>query len=188
MVETIKHYFWDSCVFIAFLNDESHAYDVNSLRTFLNEAEHGLCKIYTSTIVFAEITPNKLKNSKFGKFDDFLKDMNNTIILLDPNVNIMHRAGLLKDIQYRKNGGKRIITTGDAIMIASYLEAIDGFEIPMDAFHTFDKGKSNSIPEGKGVPLIGYNEWFESVPESILVNRIKNIDICEPIHPEPEMF
>ena len=48
----------DSNVFIAFLNDESAAYDTVSLKKFISDlGKPDGCEIYTSTIALAEVTP-----------------------------------------------------------------------------------------------------------------------------------
>ena len=60
--------FWDSCVFTAFLRDESGAYDVNSIAQYLTEAREGKHRIYTSSLVFAEVLPSSMKPGVLPKF------------------------------------------------------------------------------------------------------------------------
>ena len=71
---TVTNLFWDSNVFIAFLNDESEAYPVGDIKQLLEEAKLGKIKIYTSSIVFTEVTPKRLTNSSYGTFNEFLND------------------------------------------------------------------------------------------------------------------
>lgn len=47
--------FWDSCVFNAFLYEESDSYDIESIDKYIDEAKSGKFKIYTSSIIFADI-------------------------------------------------------------------------------------------------------------------------------------
>ena len=47
------HLFWDSCVFMAYLADQRHAYNVDSINQFPQEAQSGRWHIYTSTIAIA---------------------------------------------------------------------------------------------------------------------------------------
>jgi hypothetical protein len=47
--------FWDSCVSNAFLYEESDSYDIESIDKYIYEAKSGKFKIYTSSIIFAEI-------------------------------------------------------------------------------------------------------------------------------------
>jgi len=53
--------FWDSCVFNAFLYEESDSYDIESIDQYIDEAKSGRFKIYTSSIIFAEIAGSKNK-------------------------------------------------------------------------------------------------------------------------------
>lgn len=185
-----EHYFWDSCVFIAYLNDDSHAYDTASLATFISETqEKNGCKIYTSAIALAEITPNRLKKSAHSTFQDFLRDFRGSISVVEsgPYVNI--NAGLLKDIPYKKqNSTKRVLTTGDAIMLATALEIEETYSVSLDAFHTFDNGRGKGNPEGKGIPLLDYHLWLDDVDRPEIVDRVVALNRCKPIHNQPDIF
>lgn len=183
----LKHYFWDSCVFIAFLNDDSHAYDTASLAKFIEETkEKNGCKIYSSTIALAEVTPNRLKASAHGTFQDFLKDFRGSIQLLEAGPYVNTNAGLLKDVPYKKNNSnKRVLTTGDAIMLATALELEESYEVQLDAFHTYDNGRGKGNPEGKGVPLLDYHLWLDDVDRTELVERVVALNRCKPIHANP---
>tara|TARA_R110000787_G_scaffold137458_10_gene250480 strand:+ start:13938 stop:14507 length:570 start_codon:yes stop_codon:yes gene_type:complete len=186
----LRHYFWDSCVFIAYLNDDSHAYDTASLATFISETqEKNGCRIYTSAIALAEITPKRLKNSSHASFQEFLRDFRGSIQVVEsgPYVNI--NAGLLKDVSYKKGSSKsRVLTTGDAIMLATALEIEETYGVDLDAFHTFDNGHGKGNPEGKGVPLLDYHLWLEGVERTEVVNRVVALNRCKPIHDEPDMI
>ncbi len=154
----LKHYFWDSCVFIAYLNNDIKAYDINSLEQFINECKQkDGCKIYTSSIALAEVTPKRLIKSKYGNFEEFMRDFRGFITVIEASPIICSTAGRLKDIPYNKNNSKkRILTTGDAIMLATVLELESTFNTTIDAFHTYDNGRGKGNPEGKGVPLLSY--------------------------------
>jgi hypothetical protein len=56
-----RNLFWDSCCFIAFLNDASVPYDVASLEQYLDEARNGKVVIYSSTIALAEVRGSLIK-------------------------------------------------------------------------------------------------------------------------------
>jgi hypothetical protein len=58
MPNGVSHLFWDSCVFIAFLRDQSAIYDVNSIAQYLSECRDGKHRIYTSSLVFVELLPS----------------------------------------------------------------------------------------------------------------------------------
>ncbi|MGO6999492.1 type II toxin-antitoxin system VapC family toxin [Rhizobium leguminosarum] len=190
MVTGGQHYFWDSCVFIAYLNNDVAAYDINSLELFLRDSqERGGCKIYTSGIALAEVSPGKLKNSSHASFQDFLNDFRGAISVVDTSPLINVNAGILKDVPYKKqSSNKRVLTTGDAIMLATALEIEGTYGIKLDAFHTFDNGRGKGSPEGKGVPILGYHEWLEEVVQDDLVKRVVSLNRTKPIHPEPAML
>ncbi|MBX4938646.1 type II toxin-antitoxin system VapC family toxin [Rhizobium binae] len=190
MVASGQHYFWDSCVFIAYLNDDSSAYDINSLELFLRDSQkRGGCKIYTSSIALAEVSPGKLKNSSHASFQDFLSDFRGAISVVDTSPLININAGILKDVPYKKqSSNKRVLTTGDAIMLATAIEIEVTYGVKLDAFHTFDNGRGKGSPEGKGVPILGYHEWLEGVDTNGLVERVVGLNRTKPIHPAPEML
>ena len=96
---TVKNYFWDSCVFIAYLNNDEGAYDVHSLQRFIVELgkEPG-CLIHTSTITLAEVTPRRMRDASFGSFEEFLNDFRTHIQLIDVTPPVLTRAGRLKDV------------------------------------------------------------------------------------------
>ena len=185
-----RHYFWDSCVFIAYLNDDSHAYDTKSLAQFISEIqEKNGTKIYTSAIALAEITPKRIKKSAHGTFQNFLRDFRGSIAVVEsgPNVNI--NAGLLKDVPYcRQNSRGRVLTTGDAIMLATALEIEETYGVSLDAFHTFDNGRGKGSPEGKGIPLLDYHLWLEGVERTEIVDRTVALNRCKPIHGQPSLL
>ena len=185
----VKNYFWDSCVFIAYLNDDSHAYDINSLETYISEVESGKSKIFTSTVSLAEVTPSKLSKSDTETFQEFLSDFQGSVISIDPSPYININAGLLKDIKYKKNNSnKRVLTTGDALMLATALELEETHGVILEAFHTYDNGRGKGHPEGKGVPLLDFDQWLDDVEKDDLIERVLNINICKPIHPQPNLF
>ncbi len=186
----VENYFWDSCVFIAYLNDDMDAYDVASLQMFLDESKKkDGCRIYTSGIALAEISPNRLKESSYGNFEDFLKDFRKSVTVIDAGPYINSTAGLLKDIPYSKNNSnKRVLTTGDAIMLATALELEDTYNVKIDAFHTYDNGRGKGNPEGKGVPLLSYHEWCTDISENHLVDRVIKMNRCMPIHTQPGLI
>lgn len=180
----ISHLFWDSCCFIAFLNDEKDAYDVSSIEQYLDDAREGKARIYTSTVALAEVRPSFLRKKSIGSFSEFVDDLSGAVIMIDASPNVMTIAGRLRDIPYRKaNSDKRQLATPDAIMLASCLYLADTMGVSVDHFHTFDKGKRRG-PDGKGVPLLGYDEWCEGI-EDDLAGRVIGVSRKEPIHPEP---
>ncbi len=187
----MKNLFWDSNVFIAFINDENEAYDVDSIRQFLMECQGKGKKyhIYASTMSLAEVTPGKMKSQEYGEFQDFLNDFEGVIDLISPDPNIIKLAGHLKDKKYKKGSSdKRIMTMGDAIIVATAVELEDTFNVPITHFHTFDDGKGKIGPEGaKGISLLNFAEWCEGIEDDPHVARVLELDICKPNHPEKHL-
>ncbi len=186
----ISNLFWDSNVFIAFLNDEKEIYDIPSIEQYLEDARQGKCKIYTSSIVFTEVTPKKLVKSEYGTFNDFIADFRGQVITIGNDPIIGSLAGELKDLPYKKsNSTKRILTTGDAIMLATALELESSYGVELDIFHTFDNGGGPRSPEGgKAIPMLTYQDWCEGIESDPLAARVIEMDRRKPIHPTPNMF
>lgn len=182
------NYFWDSCCFIAYLNDEKDSYDIPSLEQFLDEARAGKAYIYTSTVALAEVRPSLMKKKSVGSFSEFMEDFGGAIILLDPTPNVMHYAGFLRDLRYKKsNSTKRQLATPDAIMLATCTHLEDDLGVRVESFHTYDKGKRRSVDGGKGIPLLTYEEWCEGIEEDDLAVRTSKLPRREPLHPEPKL-
>jgi predicted nucleic acid-binding protein len=180
--------FWDSCVFTAFLRNEEHAYDINSISQYLDEVKAGKSKIYTSSIVLAEILPSSLAKSNKGSFQDFVVSLHGSIIIVDASPNVMRIAGELRDLPYRKsNSPGRQLATPDAIMFASCIYLAEAMGVKVDAFHTFDDGRRRG-PDGKSVPLLSYHEWCEGfTPDQMRIAKsVIDLNRCRPVHPSPK--
>lgn len=190
MADGMSHLFWDSCVFYAFLREESASYDVQSIEQYLSEARDGKHKIYASSLVFAEIIPSAIKKPGIGSCQQFIHDLQGAVIIIDASPNVMHIAGTLKDLPYKKgNSSGRRLSTTDAIMLASCLELKEAFGVKVDFFHTFDDGKKRG-PEGKMVPLISYEDWCtEFAPDQKkIADPVIGLNRRRPIHPTPGLF
>jgi hypothetical protein len=97
-VATPIHLFWDSSVFDAYLYDQGDAYDVRSIKQFLDDAKEKVCLIYTSSISFAEVLSSKIKIPGIGSMSDFVSDYIGQIIVIDPSPNVMQISGRLRDM------------------------------------------------------------------------------------------
>ena len=182
----VSNLFWDTCVFNALLYDESAIYDIDSIQQYLDEAKAGVFKIYTSSIIFAEIAASKIKKVGVGSALDFMNDIVGSCVVIDASVNIFDLAGKLKDIPYRKQDStKRSLSTGDAVMLATALHLEDAYDTKMDIFHTFDDGGKKGH-----IPLLSYHEWCEGVtgPKFVLARRVFALPRKKPVHPEPRLI
>ncbi|WP_404289309.1 type II toxin-antitoxin system VapC family toxin [Microvirga sp. RSM25] len=188
MSANFPHYYWDTCVFIAFLNDERAAYGstIDHITQHLEEAKQGECKIYCSTISIAEITAGNLKNSTYGTFTEFLRDYSSAVIQITPDPVVMGLASQLRDLRYTKGNGKRKLLTPDAIHLASAITLRDNYKVPITALHTFDDGKSKG-PDGKGVPMLSIETWCEGIEEDPVAQKVITLRRDHPLHPFPRM-
>lgn len=168
--------------------DETHAYDVRSIKQYLSDAQSGKVTIYMSSISAVEILPSKLKKS--NSFEDFMDDYQGVIVLSDPGPNVMTLAGRLRDLPYKKgNSEKRRLSTPDAIILATAVHLQEALNVKLDCFHTFDRGKQKSSDGKKAIPIIGYEQWCEGfdVDQRALSEKVTGMNRCEPTHPEPTM-
>ena len=187
----VPNYFWDSCVFAAFLRDQSSAYDIDSIEQYLDEARDGKCLIYSSTMSSAEVLPSHLKKGAAGSFEEFLEDFKGAIIPIDPNPNIMSLSGLLRDLPYKKGAStKRRLGTPDAVMLATAIYMQEAHGLTLTCFHTFDKGNKKDSDGTGSVPLIGYETWCEDFTpvQMAVAQKVIAMKRIEPIHPEPHLF
>lgn len=173
--------FWDSCVLNAHLYQESHKYDIASIRQFLDDARlHKTYEIFTSSISLAEVSSRNIK-LPIGSLRDFLEDYTGQINQVEPSPNVMILAGQLRELRYRKGNEKpRVLTVPDAIILASCLYLHDANGIKIDLFHTFDDGKRE-----KTVPLLSFHEWCDGLgaEDMALAQRICDLKRERPIHP-----
>jgi predicted nucleic acid-binding protein len=184
MPDAAPNLFWDSCVFSAYLYDEKDTYDLASIEQYLTEAQSGKFKIYTSSVVFAEVASSKIKRASPGTMDDLIRDLTGAAIVIEASVNVMQMSGRLKDIPYRKGASdKRVLSTGDAVMLATALHLEDAYGVAIDVFHTFDNTKK------KYVPLLSYSEWCEGLTgaNAALAKRVCDLKRERPIHPTPTL-
>lgn len=180
--------YWDTCVFTAFLNNETDAYGnyISHIEQYLDEARSGKYKIYCSTITLAEITSGNMKASPFGKFSDFLLDFSSAVTQITPDPGIMTLAGDLRSLQYTKDNGKRKLLTPDAIHLASAIYLKEAYKVPLVALHTFDDGKSKG-PEGKSIPMLSAEAWCTAIANDPIAKKLINLSRKKPEHPSPKL-
>jgi hypothetical protein len=181
-------FYWDACIFIAFLNDNRPAYgqSIDHIGQFLDEAKRRECTIFTSTLTIAEISAKHLLNSNYGSFSDFLADYTGIIQQVSADPNVMLLASALRGLTYTKTGGKRDLATPDAVHLASALALQSNYGVTLDAFHTFDDGKGKG-PGGKSISLLSFETWCEACADDPIARRVIAMKRSRPDHPNPRL-
>ncbi|WP_422374883.1 type II toxin-antitoxin system VapC family toxin [Roseibium sp.] len=189
MTISISNFFWDSCVFIRYLENNAGSDFINDISQFIADAQSGSARIYYSTLAMAEIKPSHLTLRGYGNFNDFLEDFESAFHAISPTPDVMAQAGSIRDFKYpNPNGGSdRILGTADAIHLTTAIYVRDVLGIEDLVFHTLDAGKGKNW-EGKCVPLLGYEKWTVGVPKNPYVKKICDLPRQKPAHPNPELF
>lgn len=184
------NYYWDTCVFTAHLVNERHQHGnvIDDIQQFLGDAHAGRCRIYTSTITIAEITSPTLATSNVGSFQEFLRDFRGVVIAVDPSPVLMEMASHLRSQDYRKGEVFRKLGTADAIHLATAVGLSEIYGVDLEAFHTFDRGKRRGEEGGRGLPLIGFEEWSEGCMADPMVAKVRTMRRGVPLHPSPNML
>jgi hypothetical protein len=177
--------FWDACVFYRYIT-RVPAEGLNDLDELVRDAESGRRKIYFSTLCFAEVRPSFLK-PHYGRLDEFIADLGKAFEPIDPNPNILLRAGSLKDHEVTDPGtmqvSKRVVGTADAIHLMTCLFLRDAMGVSDIVFQTYDEGKGTSW-EGKCVPLLGFERWYPEANRSREVEDVCGLVRARPLHPQ----
>jgi len=182
------HYLWDSCVFIAYLCDERHAYDIESIKSHLEDAKQGRTQIHVSTIAAAEVLPSRLRPP--SSFNEFMDDLTGAVVFFDPSPNIMRLAGQLRDLPYAGQDGKRrSLSTPDAIMLATAVHLQEEWNVNLSAIHSFDKNGRKDFNGDKTVPILGYENFCLGFDPHQMATaaRVIRIKRCAPLHPRPKL-
>ena len=143
---SLKHLFWDSCIFIRYLTSDDSSGQLDDISRFIDEARVGIRTVYYSTLTIAEIQQDHFKGAGFGTLKEFFEDIGSNFIGIEPNPNIMLMAGELRSAKSTnpgKPGAERslVISTPDAIMLTTCLFAKDQLGIADIVMHSTDEGK-----------------------------------------------
>lgn len=184
-----RHLFWDSCVFIRYLINDSSAEHFDDICRFIEEAKSGKCIIYFSTITYAEMRQEYFRNTNFGEISEFFAALGSNFVPIEPNPNILIQTGELRSSTSTNPGDpnppkQRAIATPDAIIVTTCLFARDSLGISDIVFHTTDEGKGKGWA-GKSVPLLGFERWYPEATRTTMVSKICSLRREPPKHPEP---
>lgn len=177
---------------VAYLNQEQDCTDLPSINQFVLDAKNGDCTIYVSTLTISELLPSHLKDRKLKSYQEFISDMSGAVNQISPDINILSLSARLRDVPYSKKvnskeTASRRLDVPDAIMLATAIVLRDGYQVKLDAFHTFDNGGKRSLEGGRCVPLLDFNDWCQTLTKSYqpLVRRVVDLPRTKPIHDRP---
>lgn len=139
-------YYWDTCLFLAWLKDEQRpAGEMDGVRETIERHKRREVKIVTSTVTLVEVLQSKYPAGVVGLFNDLLKRA--TRVSVDIKVAAM--AHDIRDYYSSRPGefDRKTLSTPDAVHLATAIL------YRADEFHTFD-GKGNSTSLGL-LPLSG---------------------------------
>jgi predicted nucleic acid-binding protein len=142
-------YYWDSCVFLAWLKDENrdHIEKVNLLNV-VQQIQKNEARLITSVLTKAEILRSTLTENAKEKLDKILKRRNCGVLATDDRIwNLVHD---LRDYyqQLKIQDNLPTLTTPDAVHLATAIH------YEANAFHTFDK--NDEPPRRRAlIPLSG---------------------------------
>lgn len=98
----------------------------------------------------------------------------------------MRTASELRSLVYKKSNGERKLSTPDAIHLASALTLDEVYGVGIEAFHTFDNGKSRDH-DGKGVPMLTFETWCTECANDPLAQKVINLNRSKPNHPNKQL-
>lgn len=158
-------YYWDTCLFLAWLKDEERPTgEMDGVRELIELSRRREVRFMTSTLTSVEVLASKIPTGFDNLFKNLLKRINR--VSVDIKV-----AGMAHDVRdyyasRRSEFGNKTLSTPDAIHLATAII------YRADEFHTFDdKGSSKSLGL---IPLSG----------DVAGNRLR---ICKPVATRPQL-
>lgn len=137
-------YYWDTCVFMAWLKDEKPphrtVYEVAGIQNTVEKVENGSAILVTSTITIAELLESKLRPANSDLFFQFMQKRRVSVIAAD--IIVARYAKNIRDQFFddSETPNEKTISTPDSLHLAT------GVIHKVTEFHTFDgKNNKNSI-------------------------------------------
>lgn len=136
-------YYWDACIFIAWLQDEQRpSGEMEGLAAVVNQISRNEAAMLTSVLTRAEVLDSSLSESTRKIFENIFKRSN--IYQVDVTGKISEVAHEIRDF-YKKLG--RSVKTPDATHLATAIIH------SADEFHTFDDKLLGLSGDVAGYPL-----------------------------------
>ena len=117
--------------------------------------------------------------------------METACVPIEPSPNVMMHASELRSATPTDPGrpkvpASRVISTPDAIMLATCAYARDAYGIEDIILHSTDEGKHPNWA-GKCIPIIGFEKWYPKGARSEPIEAVCSLNRSKPIHPEPHL-
>jgi predicted nucleic acid-binding protein len=164
-------YYWDTCLFLAWIKDEQRkSGEMDGVREVVARAKRRECKIITSALTLVECLESKLPVGMDRLFKDMLKRVNR----LSMDIKVAELAHDIRDYYMKlatEFAGKKL-TTPDAIHLATAIL------YRADEFHTFDDGKTD--PKSIGLIQLSGNVGGHQLTICKPVARNPGLDLRKP--------
>jgi len=120
-------YYWDTCIFLAWLKDEERKIgEMDGVREVIDRTKRREAKIMTSVLALVEVLSGRIPAGMDTLFKGMMKRVNQ--VSMDGKV-----ASLAHDIRnYAATSGSKVMATPDAIHLATAIL------YRVNEFHTFD--------------------------------------------------
>lgn len=111
-------YYWDTCIFYAWLKDEKlEPGEMEGINYIIEENKNDKNLIITSAITICEILQGKIPFEKEEQFQKSL--MRRNIIVVGVDIRICEEARRIRDYYYQNNPHSKTVGTPDAIHLAT---------------------------------------------------------------------
>ena len=185
----VSRVLWDACVLYRWLSKSPIEY-TDHITQYVEDARTGKAEIFISSISLAELRPSVIKKPGYTPAS-IIREACAFIRIIDTSPDIMSLAGMLKDVTYicstdlpKVKERSRILTTGDAIQLATGVWMKEYFGVQNLELHTFDDGKGkNSEVYAKTVPMLSYHNWCKGLEANDNVQLAVELKRRKPLHP-----
>jgi predicted nucleic acid-binding protein len=143
MAGTSPVYYWDSCLFLAWIKDEQRASgDMDGVREVIERSKRREAQIITSVLTATEVLESKLPAGMKRLIDGLMK----RITRISMEIKVAQMAHDLRDYYAARGAehGGKTLSVPDAIHLATAIL------YRATEFHTFDNGKTG----GKSLGLL----------------------------------
>jgi len=139
-------FYWDSCIFIAWLqNEKRQAGEMEGIREMVSQLDRNEAKLVTSVITETEVLESTLTQVAQQKFSAVLRRRCVQVVTVDRKISKL--AHEIRDFYKKQPNRKRTISSPDSIHLATAIF------YKVDPFYTFDENDDN---ENLGlIPLSG---------------------------------